>query len=1152
MLKFSIEVLFLAAAVSAVAYTLPVLPPMPPVPAPLPAGTVPMGNPAIFTETNMDFAIETNGPFQPTWSSIAANYPANPPDWLRQAKFGIWVHYGPEAALASGDWSAQHMYQQGAEAYNNHLSNYGYPTTNGYKDVIHTWSPTNYNPAGLAQLYYNAGARFLLIQGVHHDQFDEWNSTYNPWNAVNFGPRRDTMAEWTNAVRSLGMHFGVAFHHEYGWWWYQPAYLSDTSGPKEGVPYDALTATNGTGTWWQNYDLRRLYLVNLQEYEGVSNPGTGYFNPSEGIFTNHLDYAYWYATQWALRIIDVIQNYDPDFIYADGNSTQPFSGYATGTGYYCDAMERVMAHYYNEALLRRGQVNTFSFVKFHPPSGGVATTAEGNYGSAINTAQPWFAETAVGDWYYNTGFVYDSGGMMVHWLLEAASRDGGAVINICPNPAGSLDSGATNMLVGVGQWMAINGEGIYGGRAWVVNGEGTGLLPTGNLGSIQANYDYGTNDFRFMVGSNGSLYAYCMKVPAAGTKLTIKSLGTSSNLLAKAITSVSLLGSTNQLVWAQQASGLVIICPSTMPVLPANTAVAFKIGSPQSIGSAVPENVIAMPETNQIILAWNYPTTTAAFTVMRSTIHGGPYTTNTTGLTNTTYVDTNIVAGTLYFYIVSAVDIAGPSINSAEVSAALAGPPSSDWLTEDVGAVGAAGSFSLTSNVFTIQGSGADIWYQADAFRYVFQALNGDCSITARVLNMQDTAPWAKAGVMIRETLDPASQYVINFISPVNGTALQQRYGTASSASGVTVSSGLAAPYWVRLARTGNVFRAYAAPDGVNWTLTGTTKVAMNSNVYVGLAVCSVDNGTLCQAQFDNVTFSTSAVVVSSPLPALIHRYSFNETSGTIAHDFVGGANGTLQGDAQFNGIGQVTLPGSRGSYVLLPGGLLNGLSNVTIEAWVTNAVSPDNVALFSFDDGLQDGVGGGYLRYVLHDESNGRSFLELASSSGSPLIPGYPGLGGQYVHVVCIYSPAGGYAIIYTNGTLETSQSVSTPLSAVSTNAAALGRSPWSSDPWLAGAIDEFRIYSGELLPADIAAAQIIGPNVLLTTNVSLVVSQGNGTLAFNWPVAGSDFTLEWSPTLGRDAVWTVVDVTPAIVGTNNQVVVTPTNATMFFRLAR
>ena len=133
----------------------------------------------------------------------------------------------------------------------------------------------------------------------------------------------------------------------------------------------------------------------------------------------------------------------------------------------------------------------------------------------------------------------------------------------------------------------------------------------------------------------------------------------------------------------------------------------------------------------------------------------------------------------LYFYVVTAVDAGGESINSTEASASLAGAPSSQWLTEDVGAVGATGSFGLTNGVFTIQGSGADIWYSADAFRYVFQALTGDCSITARVVNMQDTAGWAKAGVMIRETLDPASQYVINFMSPVNGTALQQRAAPA-------------------------------------------------------------------------------------------------------------------------------------------------------------------------------------------------------------------------------------------------------------------------------------------------------------------------------------------------------------------------------------
>jgi hypothetical protein len=417
---------------------------------------------------------------------------------------------------------------------------------------------------------------------------------------------------------------------------------------------------------------------------------------------------------------------------------------------------------------------------------------------------------------------------------------------------------------------------------------------------------------------------------------------------------------------------------------------------------------------------------------------------------------------------------------------------------------------------------------------------------------MQNTADWAKAGVLIRETLDPASQYVINFMSPVNGAALQQRSGTGASASGVTASSGLAAPYWVRLVRTGNTFASYLSADGANWTASGTTTVAMNASVYVGLAVCSVNNASLCQAQFDSVTFSSTAVVVSSPLPPLIHRYSFNETGGSIAHDSVGGAHGTLHGSAAFDGQGRVTLNGTSGTYVSLPGGLLAGLSNVTIEAWVTNAVSPDNVALFSFDDGLQGGVGSGYLRYVLHDQSNGRNFLELASSGGSPFIPAYPGLGGQSVHLVCVYNPTAGIAMIYSNGMLEVAQTVATPLANASTNAAALGRSPWNSDPWLNGAIDEFRIYAGQLQPADVAAAQVAGPDVPLTSRVSLGMSQGTGVLTLQWPVAGAGFTLESSPQLGANAIWTPVTNAPVVVGSNNQTVVPLGAPAQFFRLKR
>jgi alpha-L-fucosidase len=1123
-LIFNPGILLLAAALSASAYTLPAsLPPEPSI-VPGAANSVPMGDPSVFSETNMDFSIETNGPFQPTWTSIAANVPGNgTPAWLRRDKFGIWLHYGPQANLQSGDWTAQHMYQQGTAGYTFHTNNFGHPTTNGYKDVVLAWNPTNYNPAALAQYYYNIGARFVMVQGVHHDNFDNWNSRYNPWNMMNFGAKRDTMAEWTNALRSLGMNFGVAFHHEYSWWFTQPDFLSDTGGPLAGAPYDAVTATNSAGQWWTNYDTRRLYNLDLHKYQGITTPSKSYWNPTQGIFTNDLAYCHWYATQWALRMLDVVENYSPDFIYTDGNSTQPFSGYATGTGYKCDAMERVIAHFYNRTLERHGQLDALAVVKFH--SGDhIGTTFEGGFSSTIKDDQPWFAELAIGDWFWKPGISYDSGGAIVHRLLEAVSRDGAMMVNVPLRPDGSFDSGATNMLNGVGLWMATNSEGIYGSRAWVKPTEGS---------------------FRFTVGTNGCLYAYYLGIPSAGTQLTISSLSTSSSPLVAPVGSVSLLGSASTLTWSQTSAGLVITCPTPMPSLPSGTAIGFKIGPASAVGQPYPTSVIALPQTNQINLSWFYPSSTATYNIMRSTTHGGPYTTNATGVASMSYMDTHVVAGT---------DVSGQSANSAEASASLAGAPSSQWLTEDIGAVGAIGSFGLASGVFTIQGSGADIWGGADAFRYAFQALTGDSSITARVLNMQNTAGWAKAGVMIRETLDPSSRYVINFVTPANGAALQQRSGTGASASGVTASTGLAAPYWLRLVRAGNVFTSYVSADGTNWTQSGTTTVAMNANVYAGLAVCSVKNGTLCQAQFDNVSFSAAAAVVaavSPPLPALIHRYSFNETSGTTANDSVGSANGTLNGTAAFDGNGRVVLNGTSGTYVSLSGGLLTGLTSVTIETWETNAVSPDNVPLFSFDDGLRDGVGGGYLRFVLHDQSNGRNFLELASSSSSSKITANPGLGGQYMHIVCIYNPAGGTATIYTNGVLETSQAATTPLSNVSANAAALGRSPWNTDPWLAGAIDEFRIYAGQLTPADIAAAQIVGPDVLLTTNVSLGVSQG-GTLALIWPVAGSGFTLESSPTLGSGAVWTAVTNASVVVGTNNQLAVPDSNSTAFFRLRR
>jgi alpha-L-fucosidase len=462
-------------------------------------------------------------------------------------------------------------------AYANHLKNYGHPSEVGYKDVLKDWNPKRLNPAELVKLYHDAGARFLFVQGVHHDNFDLWNSRYQPWNSVNLSPHRDLLGEWSSAAKRLGMRYGVAFHHEYTWWWYQSAFGSDQTGPKAGVPYDGhLTKADGKGQWWDGLDPRMLYTVNLLEYANINNGRIG-IAASEGIFGRHLDYAKWYATWWALRIMDVIDQYDPDFIYTDGNSTQPFSGDKSGSGFKCDAASRVVAHFYNHTLAKRGKVDTFSIIKFHPPCNGIVSTEEGTYPKAVKTDQPWIGENAVGDWFYSPGFTYDAGSV-IRCLLEYVSRDGSYAVCVSQQPDGSLDEGSRDMLKGIGDWLRVNGEAIYGSKAWVTFGEGRDdvgnikTLPEGKLGSKQADFPFGADDIRFTVGKDGSLYAIAMAVPKG--EVRVKSLGSDSKLLDKKITSVALLGSNTKLDWKQEPDALVI-----QPVAkwPCQHAVAFKI-----------------------------------------------------------------------------------------------------------------------------------------------------------------------------------------------------------------------------------------------------------------------------------------------------------------------------------------------------------------------------------------------------------------------------------------------------------------------------------------------------------------------------------------------------------------------------------------------
>ena len=266
-----------------------------------------------------------------------------------------------------------------------------------------------------------------------------------------------------------------------------------------------------------------------------------------------------------------------------------------------------------------------------------------------------------------------------------------------------------------------------------------------------------------------------------------------------------------------------------------------------------PTGLTATPSNAAVSLTWNTAVGADSYFIGRSTITGGPYTNIATGVTATAYLDTGLVNGTTYYYVVAATNAYGVSSNSAEASATPAPPVPSPWQTQDIGAVGIAGGSLYANGVFTVAGAGADIQGTADAFRFVYVTTTGDCTIIARVVSVQNIDPWSKAGVMIRQSLDAGAANAFVAVTPGNGVTWQYR----SSAGGGTSwnqTTGLNAPYWVKLVRSGSTFTGYRSPDGVTWTPQGTTTITMTSTVYVGLALTSHNSSSLCTATFDNVT----------------------------------------------------------------------------------------------------------------------------------------------------------------------------------------------------------------------------------------------------------------------------------------------------------
>ncbi len=466
------------------------------------------------------------GRFKPTAESLA-KYQC--PEWFRDAKFGIWAHWGPQAVPLDGDWYARGMYEPGNGHYKHHLENYGHPSTNGYKDIIPLWKAEKWDPDRLMALYKKAGARYFVSMGSHHDNFFLWNSKIHRWNAAQMGPRRDVVADWQKAAQKQGLKFGVSEHLGASFTWFQSSHGADKTGPLAGVPYDGADP--------QYQDL----------YHFPANPGD----------------KDWYSKDprwqqiWYNSIKELVDNYQLDLLYTDGGV--PF-GNEVGLS--------MIAHLYNTDLKNHARQRVVYACK-QESKGMWIEDLERGVMPKINP-NPWQTDTSIGDWYYNRNWKFRSVSWSIHMLVDIVSKNGNLLLNVVQRPDGSIDPEVEQTLEQMAKWISIHGEAIYGTRPWLVYGEGK-VKTKG--GSFKEDFKYSANDIRFTTkGKN--LYAFALGWPA-DNQLVIRSLAQPAGTNGNRIKSISLLGSKAKITWTQSPTGLVVKLPA-QPVSEYTAALKIK------------------------------------------------------------------------------------------------------------------------------------------------------------------------------------------------------------------------------------------------------------------------------------------------------------------------------------------------------------------------------------------------------------------------------------------------------------------------------------------------------------------------------------------------------------------------------------------------
>ena len=455
------------------------------------------------------------GPFKPEWNSLKAH---QDPEWFRDAKFGIYTHWGPvtvgaEDGPAGVQWYGHSMYDTNSPTFNYHRKKFGDQHVVGYKDMIPKFTAEKFDPAAWADLFARSGATFAGPVAIHHDNFAMWDSQLARWNSVGMGPHRDITGELEKAIRARGLKFITTFHHGYAWRYFEPAFKFDGADPQ--------------------------YADLYTEAHAPKAPPSPHFQD-----------------QWLAMVYEVLYKYKPDLIWFD------FEFYAVIQPEY---EQKLFALTYDWAAENNRTIGVCQKSRDIHKYTGILDFERGREDRIVS--YPWLTDTAVGPWFNEKSAKFKSVNQLVDVLVDIVSKNGCLLLDVGPKADGTIPDKARRILLGMGDWLKVNGEGIYGTRPWKIYGEG----PThqAKVGGFSENTDkpFTAQDIRF-TSKAGALYAITLSVPKA--EVHVKSLGVN----AGKVIAVGLLGSAEPLKWKQADDGLVIQPASKWP---SQHAVTFKI-----------------------------------------------------------------------------------------------------------------------------------------------------------------------------------------------------------------------------------------------------------------------------------------------------------------------------------------------------------------------------------------------------------------------------------------------------------------------------------------------------------------------------------------------------------------------------------------------